>query len=58
MRKQWDSWQSQDVEMWTYKERDEEKIAKIDKNVEGNVERKARKKAKRNAKQGVGKNAI
>ena len=58
MRKQLNLWQSQDVETWTFKERDEDKKAKREQNVERNVERGARKIIKRDKKECVGKNFI
>ena len=58
MRKQGNSWQFQDVEMWTFKERDEDAKAEIEKGVERNVERNAMKNVKRNAKKGVRQSVI
>ena len=58
MRKQGNSLQSQDVETWTFKERDEGKIAKREKNVERYVEKNARKNVKINAKKSVRKNVV
>ena len=58
MRKQGNSWQSQDVAMWTFKERGEVKIATREKSVERNVERNARKNVKRNVDKCVGKHVI
>ena len=58
MRKQGNSWQSQDVATWTFKERDEVKKVKRENNVARNVEQNARKNVKIGAEKSVGKNAM